>query len=134
MDDLPSTEISYDLRRLVIENNKDFETLHRLRAQVESILKEPKEKRLMSTSGDSFYSAWEFFSTLAPENSFYLPPLYRSRHLDILLKSGIEGLLMREAGVIYGCSNNIGHLVLGGVEGAGKTTLLRAFLLPFYRK
>jgi len=124
---LPPTKDLHLLRKLVIESKEDdaeqLIRLSELRTKVATVLQNTSS---LATAEIFFYQAWDVFSEFAPDHPFYLPPLYKSEYLHSILKAGIKCLLLREVGRIDGCDNNVGHLVLGGVEGAGKTTLMRA--------
>jgi hypothetical protein len=128
---LPSTQRLYELRNSVENARKNdeavFVELKKLRKKVYDVLY-VKDTRLVDAV-QYFFDSWVIFSRLPTNDNFYLPPLYKSDTLQSILKNGIEGLIKREVQMISGSDNNLGHLVLGGVEGAGKTTLMRALAL-----
>ncbi len=78
---------------------------------------------------DLFFKAWKLFSSLNEENQYYLPPLYQSTQLKAILSTALKCILAREMNMIRGNADNMGHVVLGGVEGAGKTTVMRAIAI-----
>jgi hypothetical protein len=129
---LPSIFQLFQLREKVINSEEEHEVqlsqLLILRKNVATCLLLQNGKPL-SSAEPFFFDAWKIFSTFPPGDDCYLPPLYKSNHLNSILKAGVKCLLEREVGRINGCDNNVGHLVLGGVKGAGKTTLMRALAL-----
>lgn len=73
-----------------------------------------------------FQRVWKTCSELPASHAFFVPPLYETADLAELLRQAVTGLFLRERGIITGQGNNVGHLVLGGLEGTGKTTIARA--------
>ena len=127
---LPSTKRLFNLRnRIENAGNSEesvFFELQKLRRRVQTVL---VQNTRLADAVPHFFACWEIFSKLSTDDVHYLPPLYTSEGLKTILNYGIEGLLRREVQIVTGCDNNLGHLVLGGVEGAGKTTLMRALAL-----
>lgn len=126
---LPSTLQLFQLRNAVINSDENDEICSQFLTLRNNVAKRLHEKKLLAAAEPYFFDAFDAFSKLPSHHEFFLPPLYKSDHLRSILQSGIKSLLLREVGEINGSDNNVGHLVLGGVEGAGKTTLMRALAL-----
>jgi hypothetical protein len=126
---LPSTLQLFQLRNTVINSDENDEICSQLLTLRNNVARQCHEKKRLAAAEQYFFEALDAFSKLPLDHEFYLPPLYKSDHLHSILQSGIKSLLLREVGEIKGCDNNVGHLVLGGVEGAGRTTLMRALAL-----
>jgi hypothetical protein len=73
-----------------------------------------------------FRAVWSACNNLPNDHAFSLPPIYEAGELEMLISLVVSNLLQRERGIVTGQSDNVGHLVLGGVEGTGKTTIARA--------
>lgn len=133
---LPSTLLLYQLREKVINadqlDEKDPNSLKLLKLsnlRQECFLSYSTKRKPLIDAHQYFFKSWEVFSSFPSNHELYLPPLFKSDYLNLILKDGIKSLLEREVGNICGCDNNVGHLICGGVEGVGKTTLMRAFAL-----
>jgi len=74
----------------------------------------------------AFHGVWEL-ATRAPADAWYhLPPLYMDENVRCILSTAVTGMVARERGHVTDSTNNVGHLVLHGIEGTGKSTLMKA--------
>lgn len=76
-----------------------------------------------------FRAVWAVLAQACPKSWLYVPPIYEDATLQCVLTTAITQVCQRERGHMTGSTNNVGHVVFGGVEGTGKTTLLRAIVI-----
>jgi len=121
---LASTAELVDLRaRLVRGPTDEYEDgMQRFRRDIAALGPDPAHPRVVAV----FWDLWAFMSSLPEAHSWNLPPLYVDAALRGLLENAVQSLWLREQGHVHGSTDNVGHMVLGGIEGTGKTTLLRA--------